>query len=274
MSSWEEIVTRFVVRPYDQIKKITKPLHEYFGVKYFTYHKVDKEGNYTVLLDRPDWAEHYVGEKFYLNDPFLRNFSVYESGLHLFDNHRDEQFLEKLWNSAKNVLDCDYSITLVEKNENGAEFFGFTGPKQGSMLPLLSIHHPHVFSFFAKHFKQETASLLQKIDEKNFLPALKGDDFFNPDPITPFSKKTVLKQFLTDLNLQHLPEMAESLSTREKECLNILLDGKTAKQIGYLLGLSPRTIESYLDNIKSKLQCWTKAELVDFAKELKNFHLI
>ena len=32
----------------------------YALVSYFTYHRIYTEGKYTVLLDRPDWAEHYV----------------------------------------------------------------------------------------------------------------------------------------------------------------------------------------------------------------------
>jgi hypothetical protein len=35
----------------------------YALVSYFTYHRIYTEGKYTVLLDRPDWAEHYVSSK-------------------------------------------------------------------------------------------------------------------------------------------------------------------------------------------------------------------
>ncbi|MBL4647663.1 MAG: PAS domain-containing protein [Gammaproteobacteria bacterium] len=52
------------------------------------------------------------------------------------------------------------------------------------------------------------------------------------------------------------------LSTRELECLFLQLRGKTAKQIAQILQLSKRTIEYYIDNIKSKLGCQNKAELL------------
>jgi DNA-binding CsgD family transcriptional regulator len=52
-----------------------------------------------------------------------------------------------------------------------------------------------------------------------------------------------------------------NLSRRELECLFYLLRGQTAKAIGQHLCLSKRTIESYIENIKAKFGCRTKAEL-------------
>lgn len=55
------------------------------------------------------------------------------------------------------------------------------------------------------------------------------------------------------------------LSTRELECLFFLLRGKTTKVIARILNLSPRTVESYIDQVKSKLACASKEELIEKA---------
>jgi len=52
------------------------------------------------------------------------------------------------------------------------------------------------------------------------------------------------------------------LSAREQQCLHHLLKGKTAKWIAEKLGLSKRTIEFYFENIKSKMGCENKSELL------------
>lgn len=62
-----------------------------------------------------------------------------------------------------------------------------------------------------------------------------------------------------NLDTNHNPA---ELSQRELECLFLQLRGKTVKQIAEILALSKRTIESYIDNIKSKLGCLNKAELL------------
>jgi DNA-binding CsgD family transcriptional regulator len=50
---------------------------------------------------------------------------------------------------------------------------------------------------------------------------------------------------------------------REAECMVLLLKGKTISSVANILNLSPRTVEYYIKNMKSKLGCRTKFELVD-----------
>lgn len=52
------------------------------------------------------------------------------------------------------------------------------------------------------------------------------------------------------------------LTERQHQCAELLLQGKTAREIAELMGLSRRTIEYYLCNIKSKLECKNKVELI------------
>lgn len=52
------------------------------------------------------------------------------------------------------------------------------------------------------------------------------------------------------------------LTSREKECLFELSSGKSAKRIARALSISPRTVEVHIDNIKRKLECRTRLEIV------------
>ncbi|MCK4870980.1 MAG: helix-turn-helix transcriptional regulator, partial [Gammaproteobacteria bacterium] len=52
------------------------------------------------------------------------------------------------------------------------------------------------------------------------------------------------------------------LSDRQIECLTYLLAGYTAKEIAQILGLSFRTVESYVEIIKQKHGCPNKKELI------------
>lgn len=61
------------------------------------------------------------------------------------------------------------------------------------------------------------------------------------------------------LDTNHNPA---NLSKRELECMFLQLRGYSAKQTAELLGLSKRTIEYYTDNIKAKLGCINKTELL------------
>jgi DNA-binding CsgD family transcriptional regulator len=52
------------------------------------------------------------------------------------------------------------------------------------------------------------------------------------------------------------------MSKREMECLSLLSKGKRAKEIASFFSLSPRTVESYLNNVKIKSEANIN-ELID-----------
>ena len=85
------------------------------------------------------------------------------------------------------------------------------------------------------------------------------DDPF-PNPAPP--KKPPRLQFL----LHGLPNQLH-LSQREAECIFFLLRGLTIKKVGGILDLSPRTVEFYLKNIKAKLACKKKSEVLHLVRQ-------
>ncbi len=64
----------------------------------------------------------------------------------------------------------------------------------------------------------------------------------------------------TDLNSTSKP-----LSAREEECIFFLIRGASIKEIARFMHLSPRTVEAYLNNIKIKFDCHTKAQVIEYA---------
>ncbi len=59
-----------------------------------------------------------------------------------------------------------------------------------------------------------------------------------------------------------------SLTQRQFDCIYYLVKGKTMKETAKILGLSPKTIEHYLDAVKAKLNCYTRSELIEKALQL------
>ena len=57
-------------------------------------------------------------------------------------------------------------------------------------------------------------------------------------------------------------------SKREEQCIDLLLAGKTAKETADALFLSSRTVEMYLDNIKNKLGCKSKLEILHKLRQI------
>ncbi|OGT11054.1 MAG: hypothetical protein A2X77_05580 [Gammaproteobacteria bacterium GWE2_42_36] len=69
----------------------------------------------------------------------------------------------------------------------------------------------------------------------------------------------------TCYSLDHLYR-SYKLSRQESECLFYLIRGHRTKTIAQILKLSPRTIESYLNQVKNKLHCYTLPQVIENAK--------
>ncbi len=69
--------------------------------------------------------------------------------------------------------------------------------------------------------------------------------------------------------LQCIPEevspVYENLTPREREILQLVADGKNAKEISYQLGISIKTVENQRHGIMQKLQLFSIAELTKYA---------
>lgn len=64
------------------------------------------------------------------------------------------------------------------------------------------------------------------------------------------------------------------LTARESETLFLLIRGKTAKEIANILGLSTRTTEQYIEQLRAKFDCSSRSELISKAFEQGFFNYI
>ena len=60
------------------------------------------------------------------------------------------------------------------------------------------------------------------------------------------------------------------LSKRELECIYFMILGKTSKEIAEQLGISFRTVEQFIESIRSKLGCSKKSEIIESLIRPKN----
>ena len=81
------------------------------------------------------------------------------------------------------------------------------------------------------------------------------------------------KKYLSnDINQEFLLVLKEpkgiektQLSSREKEVLQLIAEGRSSKEIGEILFLSPKTVDVHRNNIMKKLDLFTIPELTKYA---------
>jgi RNA polymerase sigma factor (sigma-70 family) len=87
-----------------------------------------------------------------------------------------------------------------------------------------------------------------------------GKPFFSP-AIT----KTLLEDYMRQLQQRGLQDSYDLLTDREKEILQLLAEGNSNKEIATLLNLSTNTVETHRTRLMQKLNLHSSAEIVLYA---------
>ena len=107
------------------------------------------------------------------------------------------------------------------------------------------------------------AYLLKTEAVEEVIPAIntirKGDVF-----LTSKIAAVVAREFVSRAELSKESDRAE-LSTRERQVVQMVAEGKSSKQIAGVLGLTKNTVEVHRRNIMGKLQLNSVAELTKYA---------
>ena len=103
------------------------------------------------------------------------------------------------------------------------------------------------------------AYLLKDCDSKELMKAIDAV-LHNQKYVSNKISELILTEFISGLD-----EDDSILSSREKEILQLIAEGKSSKQAGELLFLSPKTVDVHRKNIMDKLKLHTLPELTKYA---------
>jgi DNA-binding CsgD family transcriptional regulator len=158
---------------------------------------------------------------------------------------------------SKNILGVAHGITIIEKLDNGNAFYNFGNTEKKPTEVNNYISHLDILNEFIYFFNEKAKFIINEAEKKRLiLPRQSHDELIihSNDPLD--SKPTNLsKSLFVDDNYN------VSISSRELECVEWYLKGKTAIEIALILCLSKRTIETHIENVKEKLQCRNLAQL-------------
>jgi DNA-binding NarL/FixJ family response regulator len=110
--------------------------------------------------------------------------------------------------------------------------------------------------------------LLKDSTETDLLPAVQavssGRPFFSPK-----ISETLLEDYVRHLSQRGQHDSYDLLTTREKEVLQLLAEGRSNKEVASLLDISTYTVDTHRNNLMQKLKLHNTAELVLYAVRKK-----
>ncbi len=256
----------------NKLGELCKPI-EPFGIHHFTYQKQFKNGRRISLSNKPAWIEDYYNLRLFESSLFENSFEVGESRFNLwFDDYELD-----VYQHGKLYYNTMHSISIIEQKKEFTEAYLFaTTPDNPQAIHFLSNHREILYHFIL--YLKDRGKALFKEAEKNSIeiPKITGltscEQFWfkNKDWNETLKQKkaeffcqTAIRQF----NFSNSKINETPLTQREIACIVHLLNYKTAPETAALMNISKRTVESYLESIKTKFSVNTKAQLIQKLKE-------
>ncbi len=248
----------------EKATKLVRPFLEAFSFTHFTYFYIKADGSSACLTTGQEWLEKYLNEKLYEHNPFLRHPKLCLTGW-CFNQPSNEkvQFL-------KSSLMMDESCTLLMGNKEISRGFSFgVSPRSHAFVKL--VNEQRIFYRFIQYFLQDGKKILSSLENNAVdIPSLIGSQFFVSGingSLKLATRDRLYKQIGGTDNWKNL-------SLQERRMLVLYTQGYSAPMIADLMKLSPRTIETYIDTCKSKLDCFSRKELLEKSRELQDWGLL
>ena len=130
-------------------------------------------------------------------------------------------------------------------------------------IVFLSMHSDE--SYVLKALKSGAkAYLLKDSAEYDLINAIRavseGKAFFSPA-----ISKMLMEEYMRQMQEREVEDSYDLLTTREREVLQLLAEGKTNKEVAQILNLSLYTVETHRGNLMEKLGLHTVPELILYA---------
>ena len=234
------------------IHKLSKLLKlKHFVLSHSEHNKKNSLTALTREMDTPPyWVEHGMPLPLIL-----------PNGFYLASQFK-EIFPENTLTVLREKYEVDHYLFYVQHNHDSTDMFSMATDPDNKTILNDYINHSHTIRKSLLYFRQEAKGLLQ--EAKNY--AIEYD----------YSLASQKKIFPEKLHIRNyngfssLSDIAEVLSHREFECLELSGSAMSIKSIAKKLKLSPRTVESYLINTKNKLNCGNTNEMLDLYDALNN----
>jgi DNA-binding CsgD family transcriptional regulator len=244
-----------------ETEDICQPLR-HIGVVFFNYLKVYKDGTRIDLNNNHTKAYeyYYVETTDYQNQTVESQPFRFKDNILLWSSFPDDKF----WQVMRSEFNIANGITFLDQYEHYCEIFHFASNRDNTQIVNFYLNNIASLKAFILYFKEKGSKLLDKA-EKNKLQIINPPSLLQEEKtieILDINNNEFIKQL--DINRFNHKEKTNkiALTKRESECLALAMRGQSAKYIGRHLGISPRTVEQYIQNLKVKFNANSKCELL------------
>jgi DNA-binding CsgD family transcriptional regulator len=245
----------------EEVDRIICVLKKISKVRYLFYSRLFNDGTRFMLSNHFDWIKEFH-EKYYEIGVMNRTFDSYNDSYLLWP----VSGREKIYYVMVDRHELSGIFSFIKRYRTYSESFTFVALNETLDFGNWCINNLNLLKKFINYFKEQADNLLFKANTDRLIlpPCLQDDGYIQKiinSPAFDADAKALLDSEIYAFYLANSNGDVH-LTLQESACLYHLVHGKTAKVTARLLNISPRTVEGYLANIRSKLQCKNKLEII------------
>lgn len=241
----------------EDITTLIRPLTNQLGINYFLFIREFNNGNRIWLTNNGPWEEHFHKKEYYR--------------ISAFENPQEQRFTgiypwyclkgQEVFNDARKSFNINNGITILEKSQEKSDFFHFAVPYNNIHGENACAENIEILRLFINFFRDQAKGLIT-LAEKNMINIA--------PPTAPLQLKKTQKTYdIKSFALEITParhylsddDKEVYLTQKEMECIQWCIHGKSSEEIAMILGVSKRTVEAHLENMKQKLNCYKQFQL-------------
>lgn len=263
-----DLKNHFSLLSANEVNEICKPLQD-IGVTYFNYLKIYKDGSRELLTNNAPWIDHFYRNALYLTSGVVSIEHFLPKGYFLWS---ELDLNDPAYSQGQESFNIGNGVSFVIRRDEVTYLYIFASTKDNVHINNFYIRNVDLFWRFIQYFQYRGSDLIKRavankivLPEQQIVSPNQLKNITIPSDIrASFYKKTEVDKF-------YLLDVSDDLylTSKQAEVAAYLVIGATAKQCGRQLGISYRTVETYIEEIKQKVFKFlginlSKSELAEF----------
>lgn len=235
-----------------EVETLMNPLKKYLGITGFGLKRIFSDGARFYLFNQVDYFQNYFAKNYFSLGEKEGHMSYYFSCYQLWDQLHDPHGIYK---DASQNFDVCNGLTITQLQKDYCDFFLFTTHEKNSGINKIYLERSDIFYKFCNYFLSSARNTIARATEKRVYWPL----------AEPMAGHIISTDFRLDDFVREISKnngLWRKFSPKEFDCIQSLMQGKSNKMIARDLSISPRTVEDHLKNIRDKLNCKNRVELI------------
>lgn len=238
LKSSADSMNKMLLKLSNDTKELCESHLKQLKLDHFNYIHKDHCGKVTYLCNNVNWIKHYLKKSYPQIGAFEQKVELSQQKYILWNglDHKDPILID-----SKEILGVEFGITLIKHEQDGFGFYNLGSKSSDSSIINHYVNNLDKYENFILEFQKKADAIIDSAKKLKLCA--------NPNRQLHAYKN----QGYQFGNLY--------LTTKEVQCIRYLILGKTAEEIGIILNLSKRTVETHTLNIKRKMNCFNQFRL-------------